>query len=151
MMNQVNPDFIRIRSMALAENLEMYEDYRSGLLTRPNDIETIQEIRLFIENLHGITSVVDSDHILNILLELRGKLPEGKDRMLATIDRFLEMPEDTQNIFRLGRRIGVMSNLRDLNNHILVDKVKQTMDRSGIDKTNIDAVCDQLMIRCIPI
>ena len=150
-MNQINPDFIRIRSMALAENLEMYEDYRSGLLTRPNDIETIQEIRLFIENLHGITSVVDSDHILNILLELRGKLPEGKDRMLATIDRFLEMPEDTQNIFRLGRRIGVMSNLRDLNNHILVDKVKQTMDRSGIDKTNIDAVCDQLMIRCIPI
>ena len=150
-MNQVNPDFIRIRSMALAENLEMYEDYRSGLLTRPNDIETIQEIRLFIENLHGITSVVDSDHILNILLELRGKLPEGKDRMLATIDRFLEMPEDTQNIFRLGRRIGIMSNLRDLNNHILVDKVKQTMDRSGIDKTNIDAVCDQLMIRCIPI
>lgn len=150
-MNQVNPDFIRIRSMALAENLEMYEDYRSGLLTRPNDIETIQEIRLFIENLHGITSVVDSDHILNILLELRGKLPEGKDRMLATIDRFLEMPEDTQNIFRLGRRIGVMSNLRDLNNSILVDKVKQTMDRSGIDKTNIDSVCDQLMIRCIPI
>ena len=150
-MNQVNPDFIRIRSMALAENLEMYEDYRSGMLTRPNDIETIQEIRLFIENLHGITSVVDSDHILNILLELRGKLPEGKDRMLATIDRFLEMPEDTQNIFRLGRRIGVMSNLRDLNNHILVDKVKQTLDRSGIDKTNIDAVCDQLMIRCIPI
>lgn len=150
-MNQVNPDFIRIRSMALAENLEMYEDYRSGLLTRPNDIETIQEIRLFIENLHGITSVVDSDHILNILLELRGKLPEGKDRMLATIDRFLDLPEDTQNIFRLGRRIGVMSNLRDLNNHILVDKVKQTMDRSGIDKTNIDAVCDQLMIRCIPI
>lgn len=150
-MNQVNPDFIRIRSMALAENLEMYEDYRSGLLTRPNDIETIQEIRLFIENLHGITSVVDSDHILNILLELRGKLPEGKDRMLATIDRFLEMPEDTQNIFRLGRRIGVMSSLRDLNNSILVDKVKQTMDRSGIDKTNIDSVCDQLMIRCIPI
>ena len=150
-MNQVNPDFIRIRSMALAENLEMYEDYQSGLLTRPNDIETIQEIRLFIENLHGITSVVDSDHILNILLELRGKLPEGKDRMLATIDRFLEMPEDTQNIFRLGRRIGVMSNLRDLNNSILVDKVKQTMARSGIDKTNIDMVCDQLMIRCIPI
>ena len=150
-MNQVNPDFIRIRSMALAENLEMYEDYQSGLLTRPNDIETIQEIRLFIENLHGITSVVDSDHILNILLELRGKLPEGKDRMLTTIDRFLEMPEDTQNIFRLGRRIGVMSNLRDLNNSILVDKVKQTMDRSGIDKTNIDMVCDQLMIRCIPI
>lgn len=150
-MNQVDPDFIRIRSMALAPQLEMYADYESGLLTRPNDIETIQEIRLFIENLHGITSVVDSDHILNILLELRGKLPGDKDKLLATIDRFLDLPEDQQNIFRLGRRIGLMNEMRDLRNDILVDKVRQTMDRSHIDKTNIDAVCDQLMIRCIPI
>lgn len=80
-LNQVNPDFIRIRSMALAENLEMYEDYETGLLTRPNDVETIGEIRLFLENLHGITSWVDSDHILNILLELKGRLPQDKDRM----------------------------------------------------------------------
>ena len=150
-MNQVNPDFIRIRSMALAEKLEMYEDYRTGLLTRPNDIETIHEIRLFIENLHGITSVVDSDHILNILLELRGKLPEAKPRLLAIIDQFLDLPEDTQNIYRLGRRLNLMNALRDLNNPILVDRVKQTMDKAGIDKTNIDDVCDQLMIRCIPI
>ena len=77
-MNQVNPDFIRIRSMALAENLEMYEDYETGLLTRPNDVETIGEIRLFLENLHGITSWVDSDHILNILLELKGRLPRTR-------------------------------------------------------------------------
>ncbi len=150
-MNQVNPDFIRIRSMALAPQLEMYADYESGLLTRPNDLETIQEIRLFIENLHGITSVVDSDHILNILLELRGQLPGDKDKLLATIDRFLDLPEDQQNIFRLGRRLGLMNEMRDLRNDILVDKVKQTMDRSGIDKRNIDSVCDQLMIRCIPI
>lgn len=150
-MNEVNPDFIRIRSMALSKKLEMYEDYESGLLTRPNDVEMVQEIRLFLENLHGITSVVDSDHILNILLELRGKLPEAKPRLLAVIDRFLDLPEETQNIYRLGRRLGLMGALRDLNNEMLVDKVKATMDRSGIDSTNLDAVCDELMIRCIPI
>lgn len=150
-MNQVNPHFIRIRSMALAESLEMYEDYRTGLLTRPNDIETIHEIRLFIENLHGINSWVDSDHILNILLELKGRLPEDKDKMLALIDRFLALPTEQQNIFRLGRRLGIMSALRDLNNEFLVDKVKQTMERSQIDESNIDMVCDQLMIRAIPI
>lgn len=110
-MNQVNPDFIRIRSMALAENLEMYEDYETGLLTRPNDVETIGEIRLFLENLHGITSWVDSDHILNILLELKGRLPQDKDRMLALIDRFLDLPEDQQMLFRLGRRLGLMGQL----------------------------------------
>ena len=150
-MNQVNPDFIRIRSMALAENLEMYEDYETGLLTRPNDVETIGEIRLFLENLHGITSWVDSDHILNILLELKGRLPQDKDRMLALIDRFLDLPENQQMLFRLGRRLGLMGQLRDLSNQVLVDKVKQTMDQANIDKTNIDAVCDRLMIRAIPI
>ena len=150
-MNQVNPDFIRIRSMALAENLEMYEDYEKGILTRPNDIETIGEIRLFLENLHGITSWVDSDHILNILLELKGRLPEDKDRMLALIDFFLDLPEDTQNLFRLGRRLGIMGQLSDLHNEVLVDKVKQTMDQAHVDKTNVDAVCDRLMIRAIPI
>ena len=34
-MNQVNPNFIRIRSMALAENLEMYEDYEKGAADPP--------------------------------------------------------------------------------------------------------------------
>ena len=150
-MNQVNPNFIRIRSMALAENLEMYEDYEKGLLTRPNDIETIQEIRLFIENLHGITSVVDSDHILNILLELKGKLPEDKDKMLGLIDYFLELPQEQQDIFRLGRRLGLMGELRDLHNEVLVDKVKRTMEQSQVDHSNLDAVCDRLMILAIPI
>ena len=94
----------------------MYEDYE-GLLTHPNDLETIQEIRLFIENLHGITSVVDSDHILNILLELKGKLPEDKDKMLGLIDYFLDLPQEQQDIFRLGRRLGLMGErLRDLHN-----------------------------------
>ena len=150
-LNQINPSFIRIRSMALAENLEMYEDYKSGFLTRPNDIDTIHEIRLFIENLDGITSFVDSDHILNILLELKGRMPEDKDKMLAVIDRFLEMPEDQQNIFRMGRRLGLMDHLQNLQNQSLVDRVKEVMFKSGIDRTNIDEVCDQLMIRCIPI
>ena len=129
----------------------MYEDYEKGILTRPNDMETIGEIRLFLENLHGITSWVDSDHILNILLELKGRLPEDKDRMLALIDFFLDLPEDTQNLFRLGRRLGIMGQLSDLHNEVLVDKVKQTMDQAHVEKTNIDAVCDRLMIRAIPI
>lgn len=150
-MNRVNPDFIRIRSMALAENLEMYEDYKNGILTRPNDVETAQEIRLFLENLEGITSVVDSDHILNTLLELRGKLPEDKEKMLAIVDRFLVLPKEQQNIFRLGRRLGLMGAMDDLENTSLVDRVKETMEKSNITDENLDMVCDQLMIRAIPI
>ena len=150
-MNQVNPDFIRIRSMALSDKLEMYEDYEKGILTRPNDIETIHEIRLFIESLGDITSVVDSDHILNILLELKGKMPQDKPKMLALIDKFLDLPEDTRSIFRLGRRLNLMGELSDLTVPSRVDRVKAIMDQSEIDRSNIDTVCDQLMVRAIPI
>lgn len=151
-MNQVNPDFIRIRSMALAENLEMYEDYETGLLTRPNDVETIGEIRLFLENLHGITSWVDSDHILNILLELKGRLPQDKDRHAGPHRPFFGPAGGPADALPPGPPPGASwASCRDLSNQVLVDKVKQTMDQANIDKTNIDAVCDRLMIRAIPI
>ena len=44
-----------------------------------------------------------------------------------------------------------MGELRDLHNDILVSKVKQTMEKSQVDHSNLDAVCDRLMIRAIPI
>ena len=71
--------------------------------------------------------------------------------MRALIVCFLDRPVDTQNLYRLVRLLGIMGQLSDLRNEVLVDKVKQTMDQAHVDKTNIDAVCDRLMIRAIPI
>lgn len=150
-INQINPDFVRIRSMALSKKLDLYEDYEAGIFTRTNDIDDVREIRTFIERLDGITSVVESDHILNILLELRGKLPEDKERLLGIIDTFLSLPEEEQIIFRLGRRLGVMGALSDLRSDLRVKRVKEVMASYGVDRTNIDAVSNDLMIHAVPI
>ena len=151
-INQINPDFIRIRSMALAENLEIFEDYKNGTLTRGNDVDTIKETRLFLEHLgEHLTGEVESDHILNILLELRGQMPQDKPKLLAIVDRFLELSPEEQRNFRLGRRVGLMSEMDDLKRPNMVKRVQDIMDSNGIDESNIDEVCDQLMIRAIPI
>lgn len=150
-MNQINPDFIRIRSMALSEKLDLYEDYTNGVFTRTNDLDDIREIRSFIEQLDGIDSMVESDHILNILLELRGKLPEDKGRILAKIDQFLAMPEPEQIIFRLGRRIGIMGELSDLQNRPRRDQVEGVIKANQVDRSNIDAISNKLMINAIPV
>ena len=71
--------------------------------------------------------------------------------MLGLIDRFLDLPKEQQDVFRLGRRLGVMGELRDLKKPGMVDKVKETMFRAQIDASNLDEVCDKLMIRAIPI
>lgn len=150
-VNQINPDFIRIRSMALSEKLDLYKDYENGIFTRTNDIDNIKEIRTFIEHLEGIDSVVESDHILNILLELRGKLPEDKTHMLQTIDKFLSLSEEKQMIFRVGRRIGVVSQLAELENSMQVKRVKDIIKMYGINASNLDAVTNELMIKAIPV
>lgn len=43
---------------------------------------------------------------MNLLEEVEGKLPEDKDAMLATIDRYLAPPPEEKPLFRLGCRGG---------------------------------------------
>ena len=47
-----------------------------------------------IERLEGISSRFVSDHILNLLEEVEGKLPEDKAKMLAVIDQYLALSEE---------------------------------------------------------
>ncbi len=150
-MNRINPDFIRIRSMALSEKLELYEDYEAGIFTRTNDLDDLREIRTFIENLEGIDSVVESDHILNILLELRGQMPRDKERMLGTIDAFFALSPEEQTIYRFGRRIGMLSQMAELKNPLTTSRLKGMMEAYGVHEGNIDAISNELMIRAIPV
>jgi hypothetical protein len=73
----------------------------------------VHELRLFVESLDGINSYVASDHILNLLEELEGRLPEDKPALLAVIDRYLELPDEERLLFQLGRRLGLFRNLSD--------------------------------------
>jgi hypothetical protein len=89
------------------------EKWENGEFERPSDEEMVHELRLFVEHLDGIHSYVASDHILNLLEELEGRLPEDKPCLLDVIDRFLALPTDERLLFQLGRRLGLFRNLSD--------------------------------------
>jgi len=112
-LNAINPDFIRIRSLALPGGTGLREKWEQGEFERPSDEEMVEELRLFIEHLDGITSYVASDHILNLLEELEGQLPEDKQTLLSVIDQFLGLPSEERLLFQLGRRLGMFRNLSD--------------------------------------
>lgn len=101
----INPTFIRIRSTVPVPGTPLYEMMpdRWEPLTEE---DKVRELRLFIENLSGITSTVRSDHIMNLLEDVSGELPRDRERMLAIIDRFLGMDTDDRESFIVGRRIG---------------------------------------------
>ena len=113
-LNQINPHFIRLRSLRVPRRVPLYEKLRDGSFVMQTDDMLAEEIRLFIENLEGITSTVTSDHIMNLLEEVTGKLPEDKEKMLEVIRKYQELPEKERLIYRVGRRGGAYRSTDDL-------------------------------------
>jgi radical SAM superfamily enzyme YgiQ (UPF0313 family) len=100
-LNEVNPDYIRVRTLTIKEGMPLYEKLVSGEFELLSDAEVVTEEQLLIGNLE-VTSYFASDHSTNILMEVRGQLPEDKEEMLSIIDQYLELSEAEQLNFRLG-------------------------------------------------
>jgi len=127
-LNQINPDFIRLRSLYVRKNMPLYEKVVSGEFELLFDDEMVKEIRLFIAHLDGIQSTIVSDHILNLLEEVQGKLPEEKEKILNLIDRYLALPDSERLLFRLGRRMGCYQGLDDLDDPDLREQVGRVIE-----------------------
>jgi len=112
-LNRINPHFIRLRSLRVPDRIPLHEKVKNGTFVMQTDDALAEEIRVFIEALDGITSQVSSDHIMNLLEDVSGKLPEDKPAMLKVIRSYQQLPEKDRIIFRLGRRGGVYRSVED--------------------------------------
>ncbi len=91
-INEVNPDYVRLRTLGVHPATPLGEKASRGEFKRLTDPEIVEEIRYLIERLDGVSSRIESDHNLNLLMELKGTLPDDKERMLSTIDTYLQLP-----------------------------------------------------------
>jgi len=148
-LNQINPDFIRLRTLAIPGGIPLAEEHHSGRFVKLNDIDMGREIRLFIESLNGITSMIVSDHILNLFEEVQGRLPEAKSDILAVLDRFLDLSLQDQCRFQVGRRLGLFSRLVDMNSPKRLAKVDAFCAQHGVTADNVDGMVDEMMKRFI--
>jgi hypothetical protein len=148
-LNQINPDFIRLRTLAIPNFVELYEDYETGRFEKCTDIMMVKENKLLIESLDRITSVVKSDHILNLFENLEGTLPQDKERMLEILRAFLAMEPERQSLYQVGRRLGFFSCLSDMESPHRLAKAEKTCQQLGITPDNVDEVIDELMKRFI--
>jgi len=130
-LNQINPDYIRLRTLYVRKDMPLFSRVEKGEFLRPSDDRIVSEIRLFIATLDGIHSRVVSDHILNLLEEVQGKLPEEKEKMIGVIDDYLTLPEEKRLQFRVGRRLGYYRSLTDLQDPDLRLRVSHIIDKVG--------------------
>ena len=148
-LNRINPDFIRLRTLAIPEGIPLEEDFRAGRFVKLGDTDTVREIRLFVDSLNGITGTIASDHVLNLLDAVKGRLPGAKTEILAVLDRFLALPDMEKCRFQVGRRMGVFTNIDDLDGPRRRARVDAVCEQYGITPENVDGMIDEMMTQFI--
>lgn len=132
----IRPDFVRLRTTAVHPGTPLAELEAQGEFAPLTDVEGVREIRRFLAGLAGVTTRLESDHILNLLMELRGDLPAQLDRLLGVCDEFLALPEVDQLRFTLARRLGWIGRLGQRHEpHVQaeVERVLRTLAERGVD------------------
>ncbi len=148
-LNAINADFIRLRSLAIPDHVELYGEYINGNFTRLSDNEVAEEILVFLNGLNNITSTLKSDHILNLFEDIEGTFPNDKEKMIAIADKYLSLAPHEQMLYQVGRRTGVFRNLAELNDVGKRQMAESSCERFGITPNNVDEAIEELMKRFI--
>ncbi|MDD3845814.1 MAG: radical SAM protein [Syntrophorhabdaceae bacterium] len=126
-LNHIDPDYIRFRTLKVLRTMPLYEKLETGDFLLPDEEDILREERLLIESLEGIDSYIKSDHILNLLEEIDGRLPLDKKRFLETIDRYFGLSYEQRLVYRFGRRSGVYRSLDDLGDELTGFRIKKSI------------------------
>jgi biotin synthase-like enzyme len=147
-INASDPDFLRFRTLAVKQGTPVAQMVTEGRFTPLAEDDIVREERLLIENLQGIRTRLVSDHILNLLEEVEGRLPEEKEKMLQSIDRYLSLPEREKLIFRLGRRGGAYRRLDDMadpDTRLRLEQALEMLSAEGRVEEAIDELRQQFI------
>jgi radical SAM superfamily enzyme YgiQ (UPF0313 family) len=106
-LNAIDPDFIRVRTMTLIPGTPMFEAYEKGEYKPANVLEMLLEERLLIQCLDGISSEFHSDHVSN-LVPIFGKFMGDKPKMLESLNEIIKRVEQNKDKFSNEPRIATV-------------------------------------------
>ena len=141
-LNEIDPDYIRLRSLHIRPDMPLWHKLQGDFEMQTED-EVVAEIGVFIDNLQ-VTSQLKSDHLLNLLPEIEGKMPDDKQNCLDIIDKYLALPYEERLNFRLGRRAGWYEKVVDLNDSHKHDRVEEAIKRIRSQEGDVEEVALKL-------
>lgn len=115
LIRKVSPHHVRLRTCIIIENTGLEKIWREGLMVPLSEEEAVQEIKRFIEGIKDTHTNLISDHRINLLLELRGRLPDEYSKLMDTIENFESLSSGDKKLFIAGRRTGQIKILAELN------------------------------------
>ncbi len=138
LLNQIKPDFIRVRTFALHPMSPMQKLVENGTFVPMNDIEIVEEIRLLVESLDEMHTYFScGDFSLNLLMQVDGYLDEKKSYMLSELDKFLALTPQQQKIYALLRRSSYMQYpIEAVKNEEVMKKILPEIEKLERDDPN---------------
>ena len=153
-LNQIRPDFIRVRTFALPPGSPMEKMASEGRFIPIGDLEIVQEIRLLLSHLDDMPSHFRcADFSLNLLMHVDGVLATDRLRMLEEMDNFLSLPELDQKAYVMLQRSGYY-NLHPsdmLKDESLMEKLREKIrELEQEDETGFDRYIRAMMAGQLP-
>lgn len=105
-INEVNPDFVRLRTFVVKSGSLMEDLVNTGEFIECSDIEKLLEIKMMLEHIKNCNGYLASDHIINLLQDVNGYLDKDLNHMLDYINAFLALPRQVQRKYQIARRMG---------------------------------------------
>ncbi len=136
-LNEIDPDYIRLRSLHVSTSIPLWAKLQNGDFELQKEDEVIREIAILIENLQ-VTSFLKSDHILNLLMDIEGKMPDDKGKCLNIINKYLSLPDEERLNFKVGRRAGLYDRLDDLGDNYKHEKIEQAMEHLKAQGSDVE-------------
>ncbi len=97
-VNEIKPDFVRLRAITVIPNTILWHRMKKGIYRPLDPVSRLKEVRLFVENVECETMLY-SDHVSNYLWSrfgafytgVSGRLPEERERIISELDRAIEV------------------------------------------------------------
>jgi len=131
LLNQIEPDFIRVRTFAMHPKSPMIKMVKEGSFIPMTDEEIVAELRLIVFNLREMHSYFScGDFGLNLLMQVDGYLDAKKGEMLKELDEYLSLTKEEKQAYSLLRRssFGVYP-LSIVKDEALMSKLREEIKR----------------------
>jgi hypothetical protein len=138
-LEAAQPDFIRLRTTTPIPGTELARMQEQGEVEPLTEIETVAEIRRLLAGLDTTRARLESDHVMNLLMHLRGELPGDRQHLLRLCDDLLELPQERQQMFVLARRLGWLRRPSQLDDLAVSRRLGAALEQVGGDPERLFA------------
>ncbi|OPY88177.1 MAG: coproporphyrinogen III oxidase [Syntrophus sp. PtaU1.Bin208] len=102
-INVIAPDFVRLRTLEIFPQTPLEKALKNGEFLECPEEQVVRELRSLISRIEAETELL-SDSASN-LLDLHGKLPDDRNRLLKIIDDYLDLSERDKRVFSFHSRL----------------------------------------------